>query len=232
MSLDFMKDWWMLMNILRTFLVLTGLAGATVLVASNQMEDTFDRTEIGDSWSGHMHSFSIEEGVLVASQSPDAGHGAVIRTPLDFKDVTIDFDVRFEGGERFNFVIDDKNCKEVHAGHICRVSITRKKLTVQDDRTGAMNLELRALKDLPEHKERIASLLESKKSSGKVDFRDDRWYHMKVTIHGERMQAFVDGKRVAELVSEGFAHPTKTQFGFTVTGRNILFDNVTAKGSE
>jgi len=166
----------------------------------------------------------------VASQLPDADHGAVIRAQFGFRNVEIDFDVKFDGGERFNFVIDDKNCKEVHAGHICRVSITRKKMTVQDDRTGAMNLELRELRKQPELAGQIETFLESTKSSGDFEFVDGKWYHLRVVIDEDRMSVLVDGTLIAKLTSPGIAHPTKTQFGFTVTGRDILFDNVVAKG--
>ena len=121
-----------------------------------------------------MYSFSIKGGALVASQLPNAGHVALIRTQLDFRNMKIDFDVKFEGGERFNFVIDDKNCEEVHAGHICRVSITRNRLTVQDDRNGAMNLKLRELRKQSEKAAEIEAFLETTKSSGDFEFLDGR----------------------------------------------------------
>lgn len=219
------------MVIMKLSILLVFLVGSFAIADSAEISDHFDRTEIGDSWSGHMYSFSIQDGSLVASQLPDADHGAVIRAQLDFRNVTIDFDVKFEGGERFNFVIDDKNCEEVHAGHICRVSINRNKLTVQDDRTGVMNLELRELRKQSEMADQIEAFLETTKSSGDFQFADGRWYHMRVVIDEDRMSAFVDGKLIAKLTSPGIAHPTKTQFGFTVTGRDILFDNVVAKGS-
>ena len=106
-------------------MILTGSA----LASSVEISDDFKRSEVGNAWTGHMYSFSIKDGALVASQLPDAGHGAVIRTQLDFRNMKIDFHVKFEGGERFNFVIDDKNCEKVQSGHICRVSITRNRLT-------------------------------------------------------------------------------------------------------
>ena len=205
---------------------------SAAFASSGEISDDFERSEVGDAWTGHMYSFSIKDGALVASQLPDAGHGAVIRTQLDFRNMKIDFDVKFEGGERFNFVIDDKNCEEVHAGHICRVSITRNRLTVQDDRNGAMNLKLRELRRQPEKAAEIEAFLETTKSSGDFESLDGRWYHMQVVIENNQMSASLDGKIVAKLTSPGIAHPTKTQFGFTVTGRDILFDNVVAVGTK
>ena len=66
-----------------------------------------------------------------------------LHAQLDFRDAAIDFSFKYDGGERFNFVIDDKKCEEVHAGHICRVSFRKERFTIQDDRTGVMNLEVR-----------------------------------------------------------------------------------------
>ena len=62
---------------------------------------------------------------------------------MKFKDIDIEFDFRFNGGTRFNFVLDDQNEKSVHSGHICRVSISPKMVSVSDDKTGSMNLEVR-----------------------------------------------------------------------------------------
>ena len=198
----------------------------------NVFRDYFDRDKVGDAWTSHANSFSIRDGVLVASQLPDAGHGAVTRAQLDFRDAAIDFSFKYEGGERFNFVVDDKNCKEVHAGHICRVSFRKNGFTIQDDRTGVMNLEIRGLRDHPDHQDRIEKLLETKKRLVETEFVDGTWYHVRIVIEGEAMRVFLNGVLAGELVSEGIAHPTKTQFGFTTTGRDILFDNVKAVGGE
>ena len=46
------------------------------------------------------------------------------------------------------------------------------------------------------------------------------------------MKAFLDGEMVTHLHSPGFAHPTKTKFGFTVNGQTIDFDNVVVRKLE
>lgn len=165
----------------------------TVLADFEVFRDDFERDSIGDIWTSHANSFSIRDGVLVASQLPDAGHGAVTRAQLDFRDTAIDFSFKYDGGERFNFVVDDKNCKEVHAGHICRVSFRKNGFTIQDDRTGIMNLEIRGLRDDPKHKDRIEALLETKKHSVEIRFVDGVWYHARIVIEGEAMRVYLDG---------------------------------------
>ena len=191
-------------------------------------EDNFSGSEIGDTWTGHANSFFADEGRLRATQLPNAGHGAVIRALVDFKDVWISFDFRYQGGERFNFVVDDKHDKSVHAGHICRLTINKRKVVVQDDKTGTMNLDIRKRRLAGDSSPELEKLLQSKRSEAEVEFKDGKWYHMDVLIQGDRMEVHLDGQLLVGHQSLGFAHPTKTQFGFTVTGQSIFYDNVEA----
>jgi len=207
---------------------LASLWGLQVLAGPNVFRDSFEQDNVGDSWTSHANSFSIRDGVLVASQLPDAGHGAVTRAQLDFRDAAIDFSFKYDGGNRFNFFFDDKNCEEVHA--VRCVSFRKSDFTNQDDRTGVINLEIRGLRDHPDHKDRAEKLLETKKRIVETEFVDGTWYHARIVIEGAAMRVFLSGVLTGELISEGIAHPTKTQFGFTTTGRDILFDNVKAAG--
>ncbi len=196
-------------------------------------EDTFEgRLELGDGYKislASQEAWTFVDGILVGKQTQD-DHGSVMRKLIDFKDIDIEVDFRLNGGTRFNFVIDDENEKSVHAGHICRVSISPQKMNVSDDKTGIYNLDIRALRltpDLPEEKkEWLADFLKDKNDAGSVDLKQGQWYHLRVLIDGDLMEAYLDGKRVAGVRSEGIAHPTKTKFGMTVNGSTIDFDNL------
>tara|TARA_B000000557_G_scaffold237730_1_gene214755 strand:- start:34 stop:744 length:711 start_codon:yes stop_codon:yes gene_type:complete len=229
-NMEFMPKKEFPISIIFAGIAVVGLAGPTAAEVHG-FRDDFERENVGDAWTSHANSFSIRNGVLVASQLPDAGHGAVTRAQLNFRDAAIDFSFKYDGGERFNFVVDDKNCKEVHAGHICRVSFRKNGFTIQDDRTGVMNLEIRGSRDDPIHRDRIATLLETKKLTVEMEFVEGVWYHARIVMEGDGMRVFLNGILAGELISEGIGHPTKTQFGFTTTGRDILFDNVKALGS-
>lgn len=191
-------------------------------------EDDFSRSKLGDKWTSHPNSFFIEESAMRATQLKDAGHGAVTRAIFNFKDVWISFDFKYEGGERFNFVVDDKNDKSVHAGHISRLTMNKHRLIVQDDKTGTMNLVIRKQRLSGDSSPELEKLLETKRSEVDFDFKDGQWYHMEVLIKGDRMEVHLDGKFLVGHQSDGFAHPTKTQFVFTVTGQSIYYDNVEA----
>lgn len=198
-------------------------------------DDYEDRGEIGDQYTvslGHEDAWNISGGVLVGKQTRD-DHGGVIRTQLDFADVDIQFDFRFDGGKSFNFVIDDAHEKSVHAGHICRASVYPKYLVISDDKTGGMNLEVRKQrkdKNLSEEATAaLQTLLDQTKSSAKVTIKQNEWHRLRIRIRGDVMKAFLDDEIVTSLKSPGFAHPTKTKFGFTVNGQSIDFDNLVVR---
>ena len=195
-------------------------------------DDFEDRSEIGPHYITALagsDAWTIRDGALIGKQTnPD--HGAVIRKELSFADIDIEVDFRFSGGSRFNFVIDDKNEKMVHAGHICRVSISPNSLKISDDKTGGMNLEVRALRqteNLSEAKQQsMNALLKRTSKSATISLTQDQWYRLRVRIQNELMEAYIDQKLVASLRSPGFGHPTKTKFGMTVNEATIDFDNL------
>lgn len=195
-------------------------------------DDFEDRSEIGPHYITALagsDAWTIRDGALIGKQTnPD--HGAVIRKELTFADIDIEVDFRFSGGSRFNFVIDDKNEKTVHAGHICRVSISPKNLKISDDKTGGMNLEVRALRrteNLSESKQQaLDALLKRTFKSATIDLKQGQWYRLRVRIQKDLMEAHIDQKLVASLRSPGFAHTTKTKFGLTVNEATIDFDNL------
>ena len=201
--------------------------------ASVRFADDFEgRSLLGDGYytaRGKEGAWTIRDGVLFGTQTND-DHGAVMRKLMAFDDLDVEFDFRFNGGSRFNLVIDDKNEKSVHAGHICRVSVSPKRITIGDDKLGAMNLNVRAQRKAnelpPEDQHALEKLLARTQASGEVKLETRKWYKLRVRIKGEAMKVHLDGQLVAKLVSRGVDHPTKTQFGMTVNGSTIDFDNL------
>ena len=194
-------------------------------------DDYAGRKTIGVDYAtarGHEDAWTIVDGVLVGKQTND-DHGAVIRRELDFDDVDIQFDFRFNGGTRFNFVIDDKNEKSVHAGHVSRVSISPKRLSISDDLTGGMNLEVRKMRQdknlSDDDSARLEKILSQTQSAVKIDLQQGDWHTLRIRIKGDIMKAFLDDELATSLHSPGFDHPTKNKFGFTVNGATIDFDN-------
>lgn len=212
------------------------LLTAITLAAENRtiiFHDNFEnRTDIGDEYITALagpDAWQIQDGVLIGKQT-NPSHGAVIRKELPFSDIDIEVDFRFSGGSRFNFVIDDKNEKSVHAGHICRVSISPTSLKISDDKTGNMNLEIRALRQtenlLDKQQQALEALLKRTSVSAKLDLQHGEWYCLRVRIQNDLMEAYINDELIAMLRSPGVAHPTKTKFGMTVNEATIDFDNL------
>lgn len=199
-------------------------------------EDDFEgRTKLGADYvvpKKMAGGWTIANGVLIGKQVKE-DHGSVIRTKMDFDDINISFDFRFSGGSRFNLVIDDENEESVHAGHICRVSVSPKSLKVSDDKTGGMNLKVRALRkrnDLSEGEQRtLDTILAGSEATFPIKIETGSWHQLRARVRGDAMEVFLDGDRITRLTSPGFSHPTKTKFGFTVNGSTIDFDNLKVK---
>ncbi|NJN05621.1 MAG: DUF1080 domain-containing protein [Rhodobacteraceae bacterium] len=195
-------------------------------------DDFENRTELGAAYnpkSEWAESFKVADGKLVISQL-NPNHGAVLRKDIAFQNLDLEFDFRFNGGTSFNVVINDQQDKSVWSGHVSRVVVTPKKLTLGDDKIGSMNLEVRKQrldKNLSaEKKQALEALLAATQKSVAVDLKPGAWHHLRVRIVGDTMETWVAGNKVATLKSPGFAHPTKTSFGFTCNGTATEFDNI------
>jgi hypothetical protein len=189
-------------------------------------KDDFERAELGKQWRLRIGSFTLRDGVLVGTEKPEDGHGAVIQAPLAFSDAIIEFSFRIVEGRAFNFVVNDKACKSVHAGHICRVAVSMKGFRLGDDKEGVMRNDIFAMRRDPKRKKEANALLVGRSQNIPFKLKANQWYRMKVVMLGEEMRLTVDGKEIGLLRSAGIGHPTKSDFGFTVKGKQVEFDKV------
>ena len=192
------------------------------------LQDNFDRETIGATWQTRIGSFSIQDGYLVGTEKPEDGHGAVIQAPVSFADAVIEFSFRIVDGRAFNFVVNDKSCKTVHAGHICRVAVSINGFRLGDDKEGVMRNDIFAMRRDPKRKKEADALLVGRSRNIPFKLKGNQWYRMRVSMVGEEMRLNVDGQPVGRLKSPGIGHKTKTDFGFTVKGTRIEFDSVRA----
>jgi hypothetical protein len=186
--------------------------------------DDFERDNLGD-WKVIIPGFKVTNGVLIGTQDK-ADHGSVGRVSVPMKDLIMSFRFKLHGSPRFNVVFDDKNHKESHAGHICRVAIAEKQIRLGDDKEGIMRNDIFKMKRDPVQKEAADKLLIGRGANVKVDIESNRWYAMTIEIAGDEMRVCLDEKAVGFLKSPGLAHPTKQSVHFTVSGSETHFDNV------
>lgn len=188
------------------------------------VSDDFERTNLGD-WKAVIPTFFVTNGVLVGRQTRD-DHGSVGSVKALFKDGVIEFKFRLEGSTGFNAVCDDKAFKGAHAGHICRVVVAQKVIRLGDDKEGAMRNDIFEMRRDPKRKAEGDKLLASRSSSAPIQLEQHRWYRLCIEIAGDAMRVSLDDKPVGYLKSPGLSHPTKSDFHFTVTGKDAHFDEV------
>ena len=187
--------------------------------------DDFERSELGAAWRPIVPTFTVSDGVLKGSQTRD-DHGAVGSIKAALKDGVIEFKFRFEGASSINAVFDDKTYKGSHAGHICRVSLTPKQIRLGDDKEGVMRNDILEMRKDPARKAEAEKLLIGRGQAISAKLEQGRWYRLRIEIVGDEIRVSLDDQAIGFLKSPGIGHPTKTDFHFTVSGKDALFDDV------
>lgn len=192
--------------------------------------DDFSAPTLSKKWRLYKSSSVIRDGVLVGIEQKDGGHAAVHSIKLDpFSDVELNVDIRFEGSRSTNLTFNQNGFKESHAGHICRVIVSPKKITLRDGKTGNFKNEIFEARRSGQLDAATKALLKTKEASFPVKLKPGQWYPISIRIKGDVMQAFIDGKLIGSLRSEGIAHATKDKIGLVAPKQEMQFDNVVIK---
>ncbi|WP_298864497.1 family 16 glycoside hydrolase [uncultured Gimesia sp.] len=218
------------------FSCLSLLAGQPVplsgdLYKTERFSDDFSSPKLGKQWSLYKSSSLLKDGVLVGIEEKDGGHAAVHQLRVEpCSDLELTLDIKFEGSKSTNLTFNQHRYKETHAGHICRVIVSRNKVILRDGKTGVFNNEIfkkrKAGKKLDEQTQ---ALLKQSEASFPVKLKEGKWYTVNVRIKGDLMQAFIDGTLVGSLHSPGIAHKTKDKIGLVTPKQSIHYDNLTVK---
>lgn len=219
-------------DILRTALGLLFLCGVATgdesATGDNTVafEDSFERSELGDRWRIVTPSFSIRDGRLLGHEEPQRRHVAVCRVPLTFRNGVFEFSFRMTDGKSVHFVINDQNCEQAHAGHICRVSFTSSQVRISDDREGAFRKDLyKAFLDSGRTLDRSEQLKDREKMIAH-QFNVEQWNEVRIVLTDDQIAVTINDQRIGSFRSPGIAHPTKTDFGFAVKGNTLEFDDI------
>jgi hypothetical protein len=186
--------------------------------------DDFARTDLGDKWRVTTPTFVIVDGVLRAGQTK-AEHGAVARIDIGKKDMVIEFKFRFEGASSINAVCNDRAYRDSHGSHICRVSLSPSRIFLGDDKERLSHAIEEMMKD-PQRKDEVRKLVAGRSLSIPAKIEPNRWYGLRIEIAGDELRASLDDKPIGTLKSSGIGHPVKSDFHFTVSGKDALFDDV------
>ncbi|WP_053981712.1 hypothetical protein [Marinagarivorans algicola] len=164
-----------------------------------------------NQWTGG----AIRNGIFSLVTPAGAGHGSTARLsgladwdqyqgastrnnlkgtiPNDFDDTIIEFDLKFVVGNTVNIVIDDwYSRKYTHAGHISRVQVSTNFILIRDDIGGVFGLKEVEKKvsgaELNRIKAQYFSDLASKDVRKNHSLVKNKWYTMRVVMHGSRTE--------------------------------------------
>ncbi len=209
--------------------------------------DAFEREEngnlakaIGNGWNSatadrvpNIKMADIDQGILkVASASKEAGHAAHIHHEAGFCDGGVMVRFRFPGlnaNETLQLGFVDRETPGVHAGHLGYGILAPNGITLIDQKTGVMNLEIRKRRQgFLDRKEHNPAELEAFLNTRKIIEKwksDNEWHELVLVTEGNEMRLSIDGKVFARHNSEGFAHPVKRWFSFLINN-TVWIDDV------
>ena len=109
--------------------------------------DDFTINRFGDAWTERVKSTGVENGVMFGRQTTTE-HGSVASMKLELPDGNLicECRVQFEHNVTVAFSFDDMKYAGSIAGHIARVTLEQQLVKLHDDKEGAMNRKLAALK--------------------------------------------------------------------------------------
>jgi len=186
--------------------------------------DTFDRSESqelkdepGNEWTtssdrtanGHKE-VDLRDGHVYIYTHAEANHATSFRHAFEFQDGTIGLRFMFDDEDdelTLNFA--DLELKSVHAGHLFKVTIGTRKISITDQKTGQMDLAIRNARNDGGLTKKQEALVASKSISLPNTLETNHWYQVHATVIDDELICAIDGKVVGSFKSEGFAHPTK-----------------------
>lgn len=204
-------------------------AAARPASVGEPFQDSFERTTLGNQWQIGGGVYSLKDGHLTVGEKEGNNHPAIVKIWKDFRDIELRFSFRFDGSRGFSVVFNDMNEKSVHSGHVVRLSFAPKSVTLTDDKMGLMSLQWVEKRTDPKYKSDIDAVRARTSRQFAADFLPGKWYAVTMLVVGDEMRVSVDGKLVGTFNSPGFAHPTKQSFHFSVSGRDLSLDDVSAK---
>ncbi|MDF1756257.1 MAG: hypothetical protein P1U89_25945 [Verrucomicrobiales bacterium] len=220
------------------------LAFSSAVVADDHgkliFQDDFERTEsqettdeIGNGWgtnskkrAGGNKQVDLKDGAMYITMHPTADHAVSVTHPAEFRNGSVETKFMLEGEKDtlgLNFA--DLKFKEVHAGHLFKVTVGTNHVLIEDMKTGGMNMAYHAAKKAKTLTPEQKKLINSKKKRFPVKLESGKWYTLLVNISGDTVTTSIDDKEVATFTSEGFAHPTKRMLRLSVP-KSAVVDEV------
>lgn len=202
-------------------------------------EDNFDRNEsqetkdeIGSGWGSNSASrakgnkqVDLKDGAMYIKMHAEADHAVSVTHAAEFTDGAVELRFMLENeADTLGLDFADLQFKEVHAGHLFKVDVGTKKVSIDDSKTGGMNMKYYDAKKAKTLTKEQTQIINSMKKTFPAKLKAGTWYSLLVTIKGDTVTASIDGKEVGSSTSEGFAHPTKKMLRLSVPKSAVVDD--------
>ncbi|MFN3190262.1 MAG: hypothetical protein ACE361_07030 [Aureliella sp.] len=203
-------------------------------------EDDFERSEsqetaeeLGNGWGTNSKKRAagnkqcdLRDGYLYLSRHAVADHGVSLTHRAEYVDCRIEITFRLDDrNDDIGIDFADMQCKEVHAGHICKVMFRPTGVEMLDFKYGRMKRSYRDLakagKATKEQQTAVAKF--QRKFPCKI--ATSEWHRAVVTIQGETMSVKLNGKPVGQFESPGMGHDRKDMVRFSAR-KNACLDDV------
>ena len=227
----------------RILITALALASASTLFGSDKgkliFSDDFNRSESqelkdepGNGWGTNSKSrahgnkqVDLIDGAMRIYMHPSADHAVSVTHPAEFTDGTVELRFKLEKPQdSLGLDFADLGFKEVHAGHLFKVTVSSKSVMLDDMKTGNMNLKFREAKLAKTLTAEQKKFLATTRKTFPNKLEAGKWYDLRVDVDGDTLKASIDGKEVASFTSPGFAHPTKKMLRVAVPKVAIIDD--------
>ncbi|MDG2221143.1 MAG: hypothetical protein P8L85_07180 [Rubripirellula sp.] len=174
------------------------------------LQDSFDRTELGDGWSSAKGTWRIADGVLRGSEVPEEKHAAAIRRVVESENAVYELKFRLtDQAKAFHLGFDPAPGELEKRGHLFSVIITPSSWKIQK------HLDKNRREEDPN--ETLAQ--------AETTFQLGKWYTLRVGTWGSYVTARIDGKGPLKA-----SHPTfavkKPTLVFRCSGDGIEIDDI------
>lgn len=213
---------------IRIFCCLVSVLGSAFAEDEGKIvfEDDFSRDgkPIANGWTTNdskVEQATIIDGSMHIATPADAGHRASVRHNLGFKDGIVSLKILLPNkGDTVTLDYADQMEKTVHAGHLFSVTFSADSTKIEDLKTGRSAKAKSEKKPTAEEKNATRSM----KANFQKGLATDEWHLVTITVKGELLSVSIDGEKIGELSSEGFAHATKRMLRIAVPKKAVVDD--------
>tara|TARA_R110002049_G_scaffold47902_4_gene138549 strand:- start:23290 stop:24435 length:1146 start_codon:yes stop_codon:yes gene_type:complete len=203
-------------------------------------DDDFERRESqevidepGNGWStnsdkraGGNKQVDLVDGVLHVDRHQTADHSVSIVHPANYKDCRVELKFQLDDqADDIGIDFADMQCKEVHAGHICKVFFRADGVEMQDLKSGRMNKAFRDAVKLGTATDEQKADVKNFRTKFDYPIKLQEWHTAIVTIIGDTISVQLDGEDIGSFASSGMDHPQKDLIRFSAS-RQVRLDDV------